>query len=180
MPAVNGIGNATTGNITTMEPLINKQVSTEVGVPDTSNILAVTPRPTPQPAPTFTGTATNASATASPTPAPSYTAVPKASTLLTKPLSRQSNKPFTETIDPDYNPRVAKRSEVRNITGWDRLTTNVIGRSGIDSTYQNQTSYPTYINPWNVIKLADQFKVMSDTRNMTHAGSYLQQRLWAL
>ena len=178
IPAVNSVGNVTAGNITTMEPLINKQVSTQVGVEDTTNILAVTPTPTPQPVPTFTGTATNAAVTASPTP--SYAVVPKSSTLLTRPMSRQSNKPFTDAINPDYNPRVATRSEVRNISGWDRLTTNVIGRSGIDSTYQNQTSYPTYINPWNVVKLADKYKVMSDTRNMTRAGSYLQQRMWAL
>ena len=151
-------------NITSMEPLINRQVSTQVGIEDTTNILAVTPGPTPQPS-----------------PEPSYAAVmPKASTLLTKPMSRQSNKPFTDTLYPDYDPRTATRSQVAKITGWDRLTTNVIGRSGIDCTYQNQTSSPTYINPWNVIKLGDKYKVMSDTRNMTRAGSYLQQRMWAL
>jgi hypothetical protein len=178
MPAINGTGNVAAGSITTMEPLINKEVSTQVGVEDTTNILAVRPTPAPQPVPTFTGTATGATATASPTP--SYATVPKASTLLTKPLSRQSNKPFTDALDPDYNPRTATRSEVRNISGWDRLTTNVIGRSGIDSTYQNQTSSPTYINPWNSIKLANKYQVMADSKNMTHAGSYLQQRLWAL
>jgi len=31
-----------------------------------------------------------------------------------------------------------------------------------------------------VIKLADKYKVMSDTVNMTRPGSYLQQRMWAL
>jgi hypothetical protein len=198
MPSANVTGNMTARNLTTMEPLINKQVSTDVGVEDTTNALAVTPRPTlqptslptPQPAPSYNAMAANASGKASPkptlaltptpTPKPPYAVLPEASTLLTKPMSRQSNKPFTYPLDPDYNPRVAKRSEVRNISGWDRLTTNVIGRSGIDSTYQNRTSAPSYINPWKVIKLADQFKVMSDSMNMTHSDSYLQQRMWAL
>jgi hypothetical protein len=95
-------------------------------------------------------------------------------------LSHQANKPFTGTLDPDFNPRTACRDDIRNISGWDRLTTNVIGRSAIDSTYLNGTSYPSYMNPWNAIKLANQFEVLSETRNMTHAGSYLQQRMWAL
>jgi hypothetical protein len=151
LPSINLTGTATAGDITSMEPLINEQVSTQVGVEDTTNILAVTPAPTPQPTPAFTGMAANETRPAAPTPAPSpqpsYAVLPKATTLLTKPMSRQSNKPFTDPLDPDYNPRVATRSQVRNITGWDRLTTNVIGRSGIDSTYQNRTSSPTYINP---------------------------------
>ena len=95
-------------------------------------------------------------------------------------MSHQANKPFTSALDPDYNPRTACRDDIRNISGWDRLTTNVIGRSAIDSTYLNRTSSPTYMNPWNAIKLANQFDVMAETRNMTHAGSYLQQRMWAL
>jgi hypothetical protein len=185
MSAINGPGNMISNNLTTMEPLLKKQISsTQVGVEDTTNILAVTRKPTPQPTPAPAGRATNvtgaAKATPTPSPEPSYAALPKATTLLTKPMARQSNKPFTNALDPDYNPRKATRSEVRNISGWDRLTTNVIGRSGIDSTYMNRTSYPSCINPWNVIKLADQYKVMSDTVNMTRPGSYLQQRLWAL
>ena len=129
------------------------------------------PAPSPTPAPTIALT---------PSPQPSYAVLPKAVTLLTKPLSRQSDKPFTNALDPDYNPRTACRDDVRSISGWNRLTTNVIGRSGIDSTYENRTSFPRYINPGNVVKLANQFDVMSETRNMTHAGSYLQQRMWAL
>ncbi len=181
--------NATSSLWTEHEPVVKKQVSTAVGVEDTTNVLAVTPRPTTTPIPTMAATATPAGnatnrtnvtkATPVPTPEPS-TILPKSATLLVKPLDRQDNKPFTSAIDPDYNPRKATRSEVRNISGWDRLTTNVIGRSGIDSTYQNRTSYPAYINPWNVVKLADQYKVMSDSANMTKADSYLQQRLWAL
>jgi hypothetical protein len=181
--------NTTSSLWTEQEPVVKKQISTAVGVEDTTNLLAVTPRPTTTPLPGMAATAastgnvtnqTNATiATPVPTPEPS-TILPKSTTLLVKPMNRQSNKPFTDSIDPDYNPRKATRSEVRNISGWNRLTTNVIGRSGIDSTYMNRTAYPEYINPWNVVKLADQFKVMSDSANMTKAGSYLQQRLWAL
>lgn len=54
------------------------------------------------------------------------------------------------------------------------------GRSGIDSTYMNRTSYPGYINPWNVVKLADQYAVMSDSMNMTKTDSWLNPRMWAL
>jgi hypothetical protein len=220
-PAFDGTGNTTISNITSMEPLIKNQISTRVGVQDTSNILAVRPtptppqalepapqlalqptlRPTPQPAPgqtsAFGATATNVSrpvtatltpkptpalattATPTPSPQPPYAVLPESSTLLAKPLSRQDNKPFTNALDPDFNPRTASRDQVRNISGWDRLTTNVIGRSGICSTYMNRTSFPGYINPSNV-KLANQFDVMRETLNITHAGSYLQQRMWAL
>jgi hypothetical protein len=203
MPTINGTGNTTLNNLTITEPLIKKLFSSnQVGVPDTTNILTVTPRPTPrptpqpaaQPTPSFGVTAANVSREASPTPTltptpaptpvpsprPPYAALPDATSLLAKPMSRQANKPFTGALDPDYNPRTACRDDVRNISGWNRLTTNVIGRSGIDSTYMNRTSYPSYINPWNVIKLANQFNVMAESRNMTQAGSYLQQRMWAL
>ena len=180
-------------NITVIEPLIKKQISSgQVGVPDTSNIMAVTPTPTPpqptaKPTPAFGVTTAGQelpTPTLMPTPAPSprppYAVLPAANSLLTKPMSHQANKPFTSIIDPDYNPRTACRDDIRNISGWDRLTTNVIGRSAIDSTYLNRTSYPSYMNPWNAIRLANQFDVMAETRNMTHAGSYLQQRMWAL
>lgn len=180
----------TTGNLWSEQmPVVKKQVSTAVGAEDTVNVLSVTPRPTPLPLPTPAATpatvrnATNRTNVTKATPVPTIepsTILPKSTSLLVKPMARQANKPFTDTIDPDYNPRKATRSEVRNISGWDRLTTNVIGRSGIDSTYMNRTSYPVYINPWNVIKLANQYNVMSDSANMTKAGSYLQQRLWAL
>jgi Mlc titration factor MtfA (ptsG expression regulator) len=106
--------------------------------------------------------------------------MPKATELLAKPLSRQANKPFTPALDPDYNPRTVCRADVANISGWNRLTTNVIGRSAIDSIYMNRTSSPGYMNPYNAIKPANQFNVMSETLNMTHPGSYLQQRMWAL
>ena len=170
-------------------PALKKQVSTEVGVEDTTNILAVTTTPTPIPSAfpagnvTKAGNATNATGKANQTKAQApeeSTILPKSATLLTKPMSRQANKPFTESMDPDYNPRKATREEIQNITGWDRFTTNVIGRSGIDSTYMNRTSYPGYINPWNVVKLADQYKVMSDSRNMTKTDSWLNPRMWAL
>lgn len=191
MPAINRTGNATLSNMTVVEPQIKMQISSvDVGVPGRVNILAVTPTPSPRTAPVLTGniSAVAGAANATPTPAPmplplpesQDTIVPKAEALLAKPMSRQANKPFTDAIDPDYNPRKASRSQVRNITAWDRLTTNVIGRSGIDSTYMNRTSYPGYINPWNSVKLANQFNVMSDSVNMTRQGSYLQPRLWAL
>jgi hypothetical protein len=143
--------------------------------------------PTPSQAPAATATPTPA---ATPTPVPTQapeessrpftTVLPRSIDLLAKPLSHQSNKPFTDALDPDYNPRTACRDDVRNISGWNRLTTNVMGRSGIDSTYMGNTSSPVYMNPWNVIKLADQFTVMSETKNMTHPGTYLQQRMWSL
>ncbi len=206
MPTINGTGNATLNNLTITEPLIKKQFSSsQIGAPDTSNIMTVTPAPTPLPTPqpttkptakptpafgvtsinesrqvTDTDTDTDANASATTSPRPPYAALPNATSLLTKPMSHQASKPFTDTLDPDYNPRTVCRDDVRNITGWDRLTTNAIGRSGIDSTYTNRTSSPSYINPWNAIKLANQFNVMSETRNMTHSGSYLQQRMWAL
>lgn len=199
MPTINETGNITTNSLSITEPLIKKQISSgNVGVPDTSNILSVTPTPTPQPTqlptrkptPGFGVTSTNEPGqelpgptpvpTPVPSPRPPYAVLPAASTLLTKPLSHQANKPFTSALDPDFNPRTACRDDVRNISGWERLTTNVLGRSAIDSIYSDRTSSPSYINPSNAIKLANQFNVMSETRNMTHAGSYLQQRMWAL
>lgn len=199
MPAINETRNITGDSLTITEPLIKNQISSgQVGVPDTSNILSVTPTPIPlptsvpaeKPTPTFGVTSTNVSGgelpgptlvpTPVPSPRPSYAVLPTASSLLTKPMSHQANKPFTGALEPDYNPRTACRDDIRDISGWDRLTTNVMGRSAIDSTYLNRTSSPSYMNPWNAIRLANQFDVMSETRNMTHAGSYLQQRMWAL
>jgi hypothetical protein len=199
MPAINEAGNNSLNNMTIIEPLIKKQISSgQVGVPDTSNIMSATPTPTPlptllptgKPAPAFGVTSTSGRGqelpgptlmpTPAPSPRPSYAVLPDANSLLTKPLSHQANKPFTSALDPDYNPRTACRDDIRNISGWNRLTTNVIGRSAIDSIYLSRTSSPSYINPSNAIKLANQFNVLSETRNMTHAGTYLQQRMWAL
>ena len=181
--ALNETRNASMNNLTKLEPAIKNEVSTEVGVEDTTNILAVTATPTPAPTAVPAGNATNATGKANETKAQTAEKtmpLPKSATLLTKPMARQANKPFTEPMNPDYNPRKASREEIENITGWDRFTTNVIGRSGIDSTYMNRTSYPSYINPWNVVKLADQYAVMSDSMNMTKTDSWLNPRMWAL
>ncbi|OPY26289.1 MAG: hypothetical protein A4E28_02575 [Methanocella sp. PtaU1.Bin125] len=178
-------GNATANETIAPDTVLKRQMaSTEVGVPGRVNILAVTPAPAPRATPVPAGNATNITGTPRPTPMPSpvppYAVLPESATLLTKPMNRQANRPLTGPMDPDYNPRKATRDQVANISGWDRFTTNVIGRSGIDSTYMNRTAYPGYINPWNVIRLADQYKVMSDSANMTKAGSWLNPRMWAL
>jgi hypothetical protein len=181
--ALNETRNAAMNNLTKLEPEIKREISPGVGVEGTTNILAVTATPTPAPTVVPAGNVTNATGKVNETGAPAAkesTLLPESKTLLTKPMSRQANKPFTVSMDPDYNPRKATREEIENITGWDRFTTNVIGRSGIDSTYMNRTSYPGYINPWNVVKLADQYKVMSDSMNMTKTGSWLNPRMWAL
>ncbi len=111
MPTINGTGNTTLNNLTITEPLLKKQISsTRVGVPDTTNIMAVTPTPSPRPTPAPVGNlsaaarAVNATPSPSPTPLPlpesPETLVPKAEKLLTKPMSRQANKPFTEYPGP--------------------------------------------------------------------------------
>jgi hypothetical protein len=158
--------------------------------PTPQPVRRATPLPTGKPTPGFGVTSAKEpgqelpeptpAPTQVPSPRPPYAVLPAVDTLLTKPLSHQANKPFTSALDPDYNPRTACGDDIRNISGWNRLTTNVIGRSAIDSVYSGRTSSPSYINPSNGIKLANQFDVLSETRNMTHAGSYLQQRMWVL
>jgi hypothetical protein len=166
--------------------LFKNALSTQVGVADNTNALG--PLQTTSTASTQVGVpgkvnALSANETPSPAPGISPTITPNpgsGESLLSKPLSKQANKPFTRTLTPLVNPRKACRDDVASMDGWDRLTANALGRITIDSTYAGTTSTPTYMNPYNIIKIANQVQVSSDAMNMTHPESYLQQRFWTL
>jgi hypothetical protein len=204
MPTINGTGNATLNNLTITEPLIKKQFSSsQIGAPDTSNIMTVTPAPTPlptpqpttkpaaKPTPAFGVTSINESRQVTPTPTltptptpttsprPPYAALPNAASLLTKPMSP---RPANHLPTPSTRTITRERSAVTmsEYNGWGPPDDQRDRSQRHRQYHTNRTSSPSYINPWNAIRLANQFNVMSETRNMTHSGSYLQQRMWAL
>lgn len=97
-----------------------------------------------------------------------------------EPLYHQQNKPFSAVLSWPSSPTRAQRSNVQNMTAFERFTMNTVGRSTTDKAFTGMTSYPTYITPLNALVPFTQFQFITDAMRMTLPGTRLMNRAWPL
>jgi hypothetical protein len=98
--------------------------------------------------------------------------------------SSKGTTPYVSQRKPsDY--KSMKKGDIQNLSGMDKMFRNANRKNtNTEKFYNGTVDRPTTIlpmeNPMDVIKLADEKKVINDSRNMTQGGKDLRTLFWDL